>query len=182
MGSRAVALVLGQLLTDTAIKRKCREVAFVAADIDSDIFRNLADGFALNPSTKVTLYASSRDRVLKVSEWVTVDSRAGQVQGGKGKQGTPLVFPEINSIDASAVDKGFLGHSYYDNPTMLADLFDLFTYDQYPSGKYRRDCNRKYTLLQPPDEPEWNCAVKAGSDQKGPSTSAISGGPAADER
>ena len=45
MGSRAVALALWDLSMDSAVRQKVHQVAFVAADIDSEIFAQLACGF-----------------------------------------------------------------------------------------------------------------------------------------
>ena len=58
-------------------------------------------------------------------------SRAGE--SGKNL----LVLPGIDTIDATKVDTGLLGHSYYaDNRSILADLFNLFRYDLPPQSRF----------------------------------------------
>ena len=85
-----------------------------------------ADGAADgdHSSSRITLYASSRDAALKVSEVFAGYQRAGE--------GLPnlLVLPGMDTVDASAVDTNMLGfyHSYFaDNTTVLSDLFHDFT-------------------------------------------------------
>lgn len=118
MGNRALARALAKMRPDVPV----REVALLAPDIDAELFRRLAQEF---PSTigPITLYASSRDGALAAARAVAGYARAGQV-------GDDIVIaPNIETIDASAVDTSLLGlgHQYYgDAREILADLFAFF--------------------------------------------------------
>jgi esterase/lipase superfamily enzyme len=94
-----------------------------APDIDADIFRQLSAAIR-SQSGRVTLYASSADLALTASQQFHKYARAGE--SGKNL----MVLPGIDTIDATRVDTGFLGHSYFaDNRSILADFFHLFRYD-----------------------------------------------------
>lgn len=118
MGNGALARALAKMSPAVPV----REVALVAPDIDAELFRRLAREF---PSTigPIALYASSRDSALAAARTVAGYARAGQV-------GDDIVIaPNIETIDASAVDTSLLGlgHQYYgDAREILADLFAFF--------------------------------------------------------
>jgi esterase/lipase superfamily enzyme len=121
MGNRVLASALEQIAAAGAAASKLDQVAMVAPDIDAELFRRASGRFA-SAARRVTLYASSADAALKVSQKLAGYSRAGQ--GGADV----LVIPGIDTIDASSVDTSTLGfsHSYYaDNSTVLSDLFAL---------------------------------------------------------
>ena len=73
-------------------------------------FRSLAD--------HVTLYAADNDRALGASE-----SLRGYVWVGDAKP--MFVRQGIDSIDASAIIKGFLKHSYFADSPVLMDIYFL---------------------------------------------------------
>ena len=125
MGNRAVVGALSKIGNDVPI----RQVALIAPDIDSELFRRLAREF---PSSvgPITLYASSRDTALMAAA-----KFAGYPRAGQGGQNV-VVTPGIETVDASAVDTSLtgLGHSYYaDASQMLSDLFAFFRGD--PASK-----------------------------------------------
>ena len=98
-----------------------REIAFVAPDIDAELFKRTVKQIA-GKATRMTLYASSRDGALAVAQRVAGYQRAGQA-GAR-----IVVVPEVQTIDASEVDTSLLGlnHSYFaDNSTIVSDLFTL---------------------------------------------------------
>jgi esterase/lipase superfamily enzyme len=98
-----------------------QQLALLAPDIDAEEFRRLAVSLK-SSADHVTLYASSRDEALQVSERL-----AGYPRAGEGEPHIVLV-PGIDTVDASAVDTSVLGlsHSYFaDNQTILSDLFYL---------------------------------------------------------
>jgi esterase/lipase superfamily enzyme len=122
MGNRALVNALDQL-AETHSTVKFREVVLAAPDIDADIFRQLSAAIR-SQSGRVTLYASSADLALTASQQFHKYARAGE--SGKNL----MVLPGIDTIDATRVDTGFLGHSYFaDNRSILADVFHLFRYD-----------------------------------------------------
>jgi esterase/lipase superfamily enzyme len=122
MGNRALLNALDQL-AETHSTVRFREVVLAAPDIDADIFRQLSAAIC-SQSGRVTLYASSADLALTASQQFHKYSRAGE--SGKNI----VVLSGIDTIDATRVDTGFLGHSYFaDNRSILADVFSLFRYD-----------------------------------------------------
>ncbi len=114
MGNRALVAALDLI----AEKRAARfgEVVFAAPDVAADEFEQVFP--KLRPAAeRFTLYASSKDLALGVSKGIHGGPRAGD--SGEGI----VVLPGLESIDVSAVDTSFLGHSYYgDNKSVLADL------------------------------------------------------------
>jgi esterase/lipase superfamily enzyme len=63
---------------------------------------------------QVTVYASSHDNALKFSQSLHDDPRAGEL-------GTQGLAKKIDVIDASAVRKDWIGHSY-DGPQLFEDI------------------------------------------------------------
>ena len=101
-----------------------------APDIDADVFRGLA-AVMRRAARRVTLYASGRDEALKLSHRVHGYQRAGDT--------VPeiVVVDGLDSIDASAVDTGLLGHSYFaDNRSVIADLYNLLRNGLPPEQRY----------------------------------------------
>ena len=129
MGNRALANALDRLAAAHS-PIKFREVVLAAPDIDADIFRQLATAIC-SQSNRVTLYASSADLALVASQRFHKYSRAGE--SGKNL----VVLRGVDTIDATKVDTGLLGHSYYaDNRSILADLFNLIRYDLPPPQRF----------------------------------------------
>jgi esterase/lipase superfamily enzyme len=123
MGNRVLMGALQQLEPTPARRDRplLREVAFVAPDIDAELFKRSIKQIAAK-ATRMTLYASSRDGALALAQRVAGYQRAGQA----GAQ--IVIVPELQTIDASQVDTSLLGlnHSYFaDNSTILSDLFTL---------------------------------------------------------
>jgi esterase/lipase superfamily enzyme len=121
MGNRALTRAFGDMMRDRGPTARAifRDVVLAAPDIDADIFRTQIVPALVGPDTRVTLYASSRDRALLASKRVHQYARAGDAGHGL------VLAPGIDTIDASSVDKGdILGHSYFsDNRSVLSDLF-----------------------------------------------------------
>ena len=68
----------------------------------------------------MTLYASARDKPLSFSQKVHRYPRAGDLRDGM------VITEGLDSIDISAVDTSFMGHSYFaENRSILNDLCDL---------------------------------------------------------
>ena len=100
----------------TTPRPRFRQIVLTAPDVDADRFRQLAIAFR-GMGERTTLYASANDEALKLSKQYQGYQRAGDV------------FPQIvtvdgiDSIDVSAVDTSFLGHSYYgDNTSVISDI------------------------------------------------------------
>jgi esterase/lipase superfamily enzyme len=133
MGNRPLTNALREMETGSPTKkyRTFDQVVLMAPDIDASIFRQLAKD--ISPSAqRITMYASSRDEALKLSNSIAGYPRAGQ--GGS----QILIVKGMDSIDASSVDTSVIGlyHQYYaDNSSVLSDLFYLFR-DQPPDNRF----------------------------------------------
>jgi esterase/lipase superfamily enzyme len=121
MGNRVVTEGLRRLDPSTlpAGSAELVETVFAAPDVDAETFRKFAAKFHRRPR-RMTLYASSHDKALALSQSLHKYPRAGDAGDG-------LVIAEgLDTIDASAVDTSFLGHSYVgDNRSILSDIFYL---------------------------------------------------------
>lgn len=130
MGNRILANALKEIAL-TAPQNELplvQEVILTAPDIDAGVFRQIA-GEIQKAAKRVTLYASSNDKALEASKKIHGGPRAGD--SGEGI----VVVPGVDTIDASAVDTSFIGHSYYgDNRTVLSDIFHLLL-DGFPPDK-----------------------------------------------
>ncbi len=108
------------------------EVMLTAPDIDADLFVQLASQFKA-AAERVTLYASSNDKALKISKEYHGDyPRAGDTSGDV------VIVPGMDTIDVSAVDTNLVGHFYYgDNDSVLADVFYLIKDKKPPQERFR---------------------------------------------
>lgn len=121
MGNRALTSALVNLSYELGDRARIfRNVILTAPDIDAEVFRRDIAPAIVKTADRVTLYASSKDEALALSRKYHGYPRAGD-------SGADLVVvPGIDTIDVSAVDTSFLGHSYYgSNDTVLADLGQL---------------------------------------------------------
>jgi len=125
MGNRAlVNAFLGLLAEHPEYKPLFGGVFLTAPDIDAQRFRrDIAAGLA-GSGARITLYASGDDRALKLSNRIHGKPRVGYVDG------IPLVVPGIETIDATGVDTGMTGHSYYnDSRSVLSDMYYILNED-----------------------------------------------------
>lgn len=98
------------------------QVVFAAPDVDTDVFKAKAANLQ-GQAKQFTLYANSGDLALKASKAIQKYPRAGDA----GPMGADLlILPPIDTVDATAVDTSFIGHSLYgDNRTVLFDLIKV---------------------------------------------------------
>ncbi|KQZ28287.1 hypothetical protein ASD58_11385 [Duganella sp. Root1480D1] len=121
MGNRALAQATASVVAARPdLASRIREVILAAPDIDSDVFRQqLLPALAAVPNP-LTLYASSEDSALHASKAVHGYARAGE--SGPGL----LVAKGVETIDASTVDTGFIGHTYFaEQRSALSDMYYL---------------------------------------------------------
>jgi len=121
MGSRAMAHATASVLAARPdLAGRIREVILAAPDIDADVFRQqLLPALSAVPNP-LTLYASSEDSALHASKSVHGYARAGE--SGPGL----VVAKGVETIDASKVDTGFIGHSYFaEQRSALSDMYYL---------------------------------------------------------
>ena len=121
MGNRALTRVIASLITDKPnLRTRLTEVILAAPDIDADVFRRDIAPALIATERPVTLYASSKDLALVASKKIHGYPRAGE--SGQGI----VVIPGVETIDATNVDTGLMGHSYYaETRSILSDMFYL---------------------------------------------------------
>jgi esterase/lipase superfamily enzyme len=123
------------------------EIVLTAPDIDTDTFVSDIAPAIVPTARRVTLYASSKDKALALSKKVHTYDRAGE-------SGAKIVLVDgVDTIDVSAVDTNFVGHSYYgENKSVLSDIFNLIQ-GQPPSKRFglkpRTRNKRFYWVFQP---------------------------------
>ncbi len=127
-----------------------KEIVLAAPDIDRDVFLNVVEAVR-RTAERVTLYASSRDKVLQISMALNGFPRLGDATNGV------VVFNGGDSIDASAVGGDILAHSYFGETSVLADLYALILHGFPP--------DKRFGLLSqgtPPDR-YWIMRQRAGA-------------------
>jgi len=147
MGNRGlVRAYISFVNNNPELKSRFTEIILAAPDIDADTFKREIAPAMVQAGNPITLYASSRDIPLKASK---------KVHGGHPRAGDSgedlIVFPGIESIDATNVKTGFVGHSYYaEGQSVISDIFDILnnglraskrfglTEESAPNGKYWR--------------------------------------------
>ncbi|MEV0561471.1 alpha/beta hydrolase [Dactylosporangium sp. NPDC050588] len=128
MGNRVLTDGLATLGPDAA--RHLGQVAFAAPDVDASSFTQQAARFA-GRATGYTLYASSNDEALRASQMVQGYPRAGQAGPDI------LVVDGVDTIDASLLETGLMGHAYFgDRTSVLSDLFDLIRHGHPPAERF----------------------------------------------
>lgn len=135
MGNRGVTSAIVSLIEKRPdLASRIQEVILAAPDIDAAIFRkDIAPNIIKSKQGKavnVTLYVSSKDKALMASKAIHKGPRVGEA-------GTSIVLmPGIETVDATNVDTGFLGHSYIgDEVALLNDLALLMYKNQRASAR-----------------------------------------------
>ncbi|MEX4004162.1 alpha/beta hydrolase [Paraburkholderia sp. EG285A] len=110
---------------------RIREVILAAPDIDTDVFVHQIAPSLVAIGAPVTLYASSTDHALRISEAIHGGPRAGD-------SGDSMVLLRgIETIDVTNVDTDLTGHSYVgDQRTILSDLYYIVRNDTRASGRF----------------------------------------------
>ncbi|WP_328785413.1 alpha/beta hydrolase [Streptomyces canus] len=149
MGGRVVTEALAQFDTTALPEGSGRlgEVVFAAPDVDSAVFRQLAPAIA-RQARGCTLYASSKDRALKVSRRLAGYARAGQSGDGI------VVVDGVHTIDATGLDTGLMSHSYVgEHSSILSDIYTLLAHGHPPSERFGLEAVRgphgNYWAFQP---------------------------------
>ena len=93
------------------------QIILAAPDIDKDVFINQIMP-TIKSDIRLTLYASKKDNALRASKKLRYNyPRAGD--GGKNI----VVIDGIDTVDASKVDTGLLGHGYFaSTQTLISDI------------------------------------------------------------
>ena len=140
MGNRAVTKMVGALLAGRPdLQPRLAEVILTAPDIDAEVFTRDIAPLMTRTNCAITLYASSEDKALMASKLVHKGRRAGDSTGGI------VPIQGIETIDASRVDTGLVGHSYFaERVSVIADIFNLVGNGQRAARRFG---------LQPIDTP-----------------------------
>ena len=127
MGNRVVCDALEGMSRDPQLSLKLTHLVLAAPDIDAETFVSLARHLR-QLSKRVTLYESSNDKALHASKKIHGYARAGEPL---------LIIPGLDTVDASAVDTDFLGHSYFsDNWALLSDIHAVLSKDLAPEERF----------------------------------------------
>ncbi|MFZ3119218.1 MAG: alpha/beta hydrolase [Variovorax sp.] len=118
MGSRIVSHALTEMIsTEPQVVSKVTQLVLAAPDLDAVVFKEQIVPAFRKQKIPVTLYASSKDKTLQASSKIHGCCRAGL-------GGSNIVISEgLESVDATAIDTGFLSHSYFaETRPLLTDL------------------------------------------------------------
>lgn len=135
MGNRVMLRGLASLMgRDRALNIPLRQVVMAAPDIGRKEFSRVFDRWLVGTAPRYTVYASSKDKPVNVSEWLHGDRRLGD--GGPDI----AVIDGVDSVDASDLTSAWfdLNHSYFgDKTSLLSDLFTLIHRGTQPSERPR---------------------------------------------
>jgi len=122
MGNRALTRSVAELLAEKPnLRERLKEVILTAPDIDAAVFKQQIAPALTSTGRPVTLYASSKDMALGLSQM----EHGGYPRAGDSGDEI-VVVPGIETIDASNVDASLVGHSYWaDNRSVISDIFYL---------------------------------------------------------
>lgn len=127
MGNRV--LLMG-LADNARPKLPLGQVVFAAADVYVALFREKFPRLQAAGRLPATSYASNRDVALRLSSLLHRGARVGLISGD------PFVSPEMDTIDASAVDTGFLGHGYFaEKRSLITDIRELLSTSLSPADR-----------------------------------------------
>jgi esterase/lipase superfamily enzyme len=117
MGNRVLSLALEKMDLRNEGLPMFKEIVLAAPDVDAAQFKSQLAEPVKHMGQHITLYASSHDKALKLSEKAQGYPRAGDI----GK--SIVISPPMDTVDVSSVNSDFLGHSYYgDNTSVISDL------------------------------------------------------------
>ncbi|REJ38599.1 MAG: alpha/beta hydrolase [Microcystis flos-aquae TF09] len=123
MGNRATLNAIDRLinrLNHTGLQ--LGQIILAAPDVDSMIFRSLAGVYTQVTNKQITLYTSSKDDALSLSEIIHGYPRAG-------KNPPFTVVNQINTIDVGAIDMSSWGHAYITQTERVIEDINKVIYD-----------------------------------------------------
>jgi esterase/lipase superfamily enzyme len=130
MGNVGLTQALKEIETATPL---FNQVVLAAPDIDAEVFKSAIAPSIVTKARHVTLYTSQTDLALIASRYFNHGTRLGDSAGGV------VLYPGIDTIDATDVDSSLLGHSYYgSNVTVLSDLGRVLENQPIASRQYLR--------------------------------------------
>lgn len=119
MGTRVLTQALAQA-RDEGFELKLNNVILAAPDIDADVFKEQILPKISGVAERLTMYASSGDTALKVSQKIHGNDRLGL--GGAFLK--PIAG--MDTVNATDIDTSLIGHAYYGSHRLVVrDLLNL---------------------------------------------------------
>ncbi len=138
MGNRVMLLGLAD---NPRPKLPIGQLVFAAADVFVPMFEEKFVKLQAGGLLPATSYASKDDRALTMSSHLHSGPRVGLV----GDE--PYQTEHLESIDATSVDRGVLGHGYWSSvPALLGDLKDLLQYGHTPLERKLKSVGKYWTF------------------------------------
>ncbi len=131
MGNRGLLRAMDAIANAAASSTPVRfgQVFLAAPDVDAQLFQNLAAVYT-RLSTRATLYVTTNDKAIGLSRRYHHFARVGLAP-------PVAVVPGIDTIDASRVNLGLLGHSYAaEMRPVLSDIHCLMQSDTAPDHRF----------------------------------------------
>lgn len=126
MGTRVLTQALA-LAHDEGFSLKLNNVILAAPDIDADVFKDQILPKIKDSATRLTMYSSSGDTALKISQKIHGNDRLGL--GGEFLR----KLDGMDTINATDIDTSLLGHAYYgSHRVVVKDLVDLVVHHLDP--------------------------------------------------
>jgi esterase/lipase superfamily enzyme len=133
MGNRAVLWALTRL---NLPQQRLGQLIMIAPDVDTEIFEDLVS--RSGPFLRKTLYVSKRDLALQAAGWL----RAGTPRAGDARK-QYVVIKEMDTIDASPLKAGMIGHSVYDYSQLMFDDLGAVLKEQPTAARNLTACTVK---------------------------------------
>jgi esterase/lipase superfamily enzyme len=131
MGNRGLLRAMDAIAKAAAALAPIRfgQVFLAAPDVDTQLFLNLASAYR-QLCTRTTLYVTSNDKALGLSHWIHRSPRVGLAP-------PVAVLPGIDTINASHINLGLVGHGYTaETRPVLADIHHLIQSDTPPDRRF----------------------------------------------
>jgi len=126
MGTRVLSYALANA-TDEGFDLDLHNVILAAPDIDVDVFKEQILPKITDSADKMTMYASSDDTALKVSQGIHGSARLG-LSGD-----SISVLDGMDTVNASGIDTSMIGHGYYGSQKVVVkDIFNLIIHGLEP--------------------------------------------------
>jgi len=131
MGNRGLTRALASITKENPkLTEHIKEIILAAPDIDAAVFKRDIAPALIQCKKPVTLYACSNDFAMIGSQILSNYPRAGM----SGKE--MVILSGIDTIDASNVNVGLLGHSYFmESPVVISDIFQIIHHSQRPKDR-----------------------------------------------
>lgn len=129
LGARSLSEIIQYSLLPTDLYNRIGEFILLAPDIDTQIFaRDMAPEF-IKTKIRLTLYTSANDKAMASARAIRKYPRVGDSYKG------PLVMQGIETIDVTQANKSVLGHSYFEESSIVAMDLAMLIKDRRRAGE-----------------------------------------------